>query len=296
MDALSAVDFKALGQGLDLDLLRGVALGGKRSGELQLLLDSQASAATADYQALALAVANLSVPEEDARRTFQALRDHQVRLGAALGRPVGLKAAALDLVEALEQALQIEDEASQPSYWQLEQMAYRDPLTGARNFRFFSGRLPEELQRAKRYRHQLSLVMLDIDHFKKFNDTHGHTTGDAVLKGVAAVLAEEARNTDVVCRYGGEEMAVILPETDREGALRLAERFRRRIADRVFTDAEGRGSLNVTISVGVALFEPSITKRSILIERADEALYAAKHGGRNRVEVWAPAQPESATA
>lgn len=205
--------------------------------------------------------------------------------------PAALDAALCRKLHAVAGAIAVALENAR-----LYRLAVTDGLTGLYVHRHFQHRLEEEFQRAARYGTPLALLLTDIDHFKKFNDTHGHTTGDAVLKGVAAVLSEEARNTDVVCRYGGEEMAVILPETDREGALQLAERFRRRIADRAFTDAEGRGALSVTISIGVAVLDPSIEKRSVLIERADEALYAAKHGGRNRVEAWAPARPESATA
>ncbi|HXC63339.1 MAG TPA: hypothetical protein VNZ67_03220, partial [bacterium] len=134
------LDFVVEGKDVDLDLLRGVALGGKRSQELDLLINSQ-ERDHADYQSLALVTSNLSVSEEASQATFEALRSHQERMEARMRRPVGIKTAALDLVENIELALKIEDEVAQPSYWQLEQMAYRDQLTGLRNFRFFSGRL-----------------------------------------------------------------------------------------------------------------------------------------------------------
>ena len=283
--AIEDFDFVALGRDLDLDLLRGVALGGKRSQELDLLINSQ-DLDHSDFQALALVSANLSVSEESSRATFASLRSHQQRLEARLGRSVGLKTAALDLVEAVEKALKVEDETSQPSYWQLEQMAYRDQLTGLRNFRFFSSRLPEELQRAKRYRHQLSLVMLDIDYFKKFNDTHGHQAGNVALQHLARVLDETVRETDIVARYGGEEFALILPETTK----RLADEMARRVRANVEAQPVRLGEHHhrITVSLGLATFPRDTYSWQGLVESADKALYQSKQGGRNRVTVYSP--------
>jgi diguanylate cyclase (GGDEF)-like protein len=279
------IDFEAEGRQLDMDLLRGVALGGKRSQELDLLVNSQ-ERDHADYQSLALVTANLSVSEEAAQATFESLRKHQERMEARLGRPVGLKTAALDLVENIELALKIEDDISQPSYWQLEQMAYRDQLTGLRNFRFFSSRLPEELQRAKRYRHQLSLVMLDIDYFKKFNDTHGHQAGNVALQHLARVLDETVRETDIVARYGGEEFALILPETTKRLAHELASRVRANVEANPVRLGEHHH--RITVSVGLATFPRDTCTWQGLVEVADKALYQSKQGGRNRVTVYAP--------
>lgn len=284
MSPLNDTNFKAIGETVDLDLLRGVALGGKRSHELQFLLASQAE--HADYQALALTVANLSVTPEAAQASFEALNQHQARLTQALGRPIGVKAAALDLVEAIETALQVEDEISQPSYWQLEQMAYRDQLTGVRNFRFFSGRLPEELQRAKRYRHQLSLIMLDIDHFKKFNDSYGHQAGNLALQHLVRVIQDTVRETDLVARYGGEEFAIILPETTKRLGHELAGRVRANIEANP-VPLEGHQH-RITVSLGLATFPRDVNNWQALVESADKALYQSKQSGRNRVTVYAP--------
>ena len=278
-------DYLAVGQLMDLDLLRGVALGGKRSSELQLLLDSQFSG-KADFQALALAVADLSTPDEEARQTFDVLQLHQRRMDLALGRPVGIKSAALDLLENVEQALKVDAGGSQPSYWQLEQMAFRDQLTGLRNFRFFSNRLPEELQRAKRYRHQLSLVMVDIDYFKKFNDTHGHQAGNVALNHLATILGNTVRETDIVARYGGEEFALILPETTKRLAHELASRVRTNVeASPVILGANHH---RITISLGVATFPRDCSTWESLVECADKALYQSKQSGRNRVTIYIP--------
>jgi len=286
MDAkMNELDYRDVGQRLDLDLLRGVALGGKRSAELQLLLDSQATG-KADFQALALAVADLSTPEAEAKQTFDVLYTHQERLEAALGRNVGIKSAALDLLENVEQALKVEDGAAQPSYWQLEQMAFRDQLTGLRNYRFFSNRLPEELQRAKRYRHQLSLVMIDIDYFKKFNDTHGHQAGNVALMHLAGILSNTVRETDIVARYGGEEFALILPETTKRLAHEMASRVRANVeASPVIL---GEAHHRITVSLGVATFPRDCSTWEVLTECADKALYQAKQWGRNQACIYIP--------
>ena len=279
-------DFASLGRELDLTLLRAIALGGKRSGEIGLLLDSQLSG-QADYQALALMVADLSVPEETAARTFHILSIHQTLLTTEVGRAVGLKTAALDLLENVEQVLKLEEGGQAPSYYQLEQMAFYDQLTGLQNFRFFSTRIEEELRRAQRYRHQLSLLMLDIDHFKKFNDTHGHPAGNVALRNLAAQLKDAVRETDIVCRYGGEEFCIILPETTKRLAVEMAGRIRGNIEASPVALEDGSHHY-ITVSLGAATFPRDAWSREALIEGADSALYLSKKAGRNRVTAYQP--------
>jgi diguanylate cyclase (GGDEF)-like protein len=283
-------DFASLGRELNLTLLRAIALGGKRSADITLLLDSQLSG-RADYQALALTVADLSVSEEAAARTFHILGLHQALLSSQVGREVGLKTAALDLLENAEQALKVEEGSLPPSYFQLEQMAYFDQLTGLHNFRFFSTRFEEELRRARRYRHQLSLLMLDIDHFKNFNDTHGHPGGNVALRHLAALLKETARETDIVCRYGGEEFSVILPETTKRLAIEMAARIRSNIEASPVALEDGSHH-RITVSLGVATFPRDAWSLEAMIEGADAALYLSKKSGRNRVTAYQP--PEAA--
>lgn len=162
--------------------------------------------------------------------------------------------------------------------------AYTDPLTGLHNKRYFLKRLEEEFDRADRRNRSLSLIILDLDYFKRFNDTKGHVAGDRLLQSVAGILSQHVRGYDVLCRWGGEEFAILLPDTDLETAYQVAERLRSEIA------VEHGGITEdtpVTISGGVAAFPFIRGDWEALMEAADEALYEAKVR-RNRVEVYTP--------
>ena len=164
----------------------------------------------------------------------------------------------------------------------LLQLSHHDPLTGAANRRSFAELLHQEWERANRYGHALSCAMLDLDFFKKVNDTHGHSAGDAVLQMVAGVLLDNRRSSDVVCRYGGEEFCVLLPETDEDGALVWAERARKAIAD--LSISGGDHTFHVTASIGVAeCIGHTGRAESIMIDSADQALLVAKETGRDQV-------------
>jgi two-component system cell cycle response regulator len=166
----------------------------------------------------------------------------------------------------------------------LEKLATTDPLTGVLNRRALTDRLAGELDRARRYDLVLTLLMIDLDHFKSINDTYGHLVGDEVLREVSAILQREVRTVDLVARYGGEEFVVVLPETGEDGANTFAERVRQRIAEHRVVTGDGGKPLSVTVSIGVAAFpSPGIGETDDLVARADEALYRAKAQGRNRV-------------
>ncbi|MDJ0764615.1 MAG: diguanylate cyclase [Myxococcota bacterium] len=166
----------------------------------------------------------------------------------------------------------------------LEKRALTDDLTGLPNRRAFDEGLTREIERAKRLNAPLSLMMLDVDFFKKFNDTHGHQVGDLVLKGVGKTIQENARSCDLPARYGGEEFAIILPHTNLEGALIAAERVRAAVETLCIETDKAR--LKVTISIGVATTkDPNESRANImLLRRADDALYEAKEAGRNCVK------------
>ncbi|MEB3195631.1 MAG: sensor domain-containing diguanylate cyclase [Candidatus Sericytochromatia bacterium] len=167
-------------------------------------------------------------------------------------------------------------------YRATQQLAITDGLTKIYNRRYFEEQLNAELARAKRYKHTTSLVVLDVDHFKKFNDAHGHLLGDQVLQGVARILLKSVRETDVVARYGGEEFVVVLPETPADAALEVAERIRRNIKSHPFW-GRGQTPLQVTASLGLAADVLSLLPAQALFEQADKALYQAKSEGRDRV-------------
>ncbi len=171
----------------------------------------------------------------------------------------------------------------------LQALAVTDALTGANNRGAFNVRLAEEVDRATRHARPLSILLMDVDHFKAFNDTFGHPAGDDVLKEVAATLRKAARTTDFVARYGGEEFVVLLPDTDYAGAMVLAERCRRAIAGQPWDRRP------VTVSVGVATLALGATDGSALVREADEALYRSKAAGRNRVHYGSGAMPTAAT-
>ncbi len=162
----------------------------------------------------------------------------------------------------------------------LEQLATHDGLTGLYNHRTFYTFLEEEVARAKRYRHPLSLLMIDIDHFKQVNDTHGHQAGDAILRGLSERLAEHVRDVDRVFRYGGEEVTAILPDTD--AAFDLAERLRAAVEATPFITGTGK-AIGITVSIGTASFPSHADTAQALVSAADTALYAAKRAGRNQV-------------
>ena len=166
----------------------------------------------------------------------------------------------------------------------LEALATTDSVTMLLNRRALVDRLTHEMERARRYATPLALLMVDLDHFKDINDTHGHLVGDDALREVARVLQGAVRNVDVVARYGGEEFAIVLPETSNEGAVAFAERVRERVAEHLFAN-ERLPSLRITVSVGVASV-PAVDIESVedFFARSDEALYRAKAGGRNQVQ------------
>ncbi len=163
-------------------------------------------------------------------------------------------------------------------------LSYTDDLTGLYNHRFFIEQLNLEVERQKRYPSPLSLLMIDIDHFKQYNDTHGHLAGDEVLRAIALLIRRGIRQTDIVARYGGEEFSAILINTGKEGARETAERVRKNVAVSSIPNERSRPNEIVTVSIGVATFSPSLPTVTDLIREADHALYRAKKAGRNRVE------------
>ena len=166
----------------------------------------------------------------------------------------------------------------------LRQQSVRDPLTGLYNRRFLEETLDRELARLERKNLPLSLIMIDVDNFKNFNDTFGHEAGDAVLRDLGGILQRHVRGGDIACRYGGEEFTIVLPEASLEIGRQRAEMLREAVHElRLVHDGKSLGA--VTLSLGVACFPEHGRRREHLLQAADAALYEAKNGGRNRVVV-----------
>ncbi|MBP9566061.1 MAG: GGDEF domain-containing protein [Sulfurospirillum sp.] len=168
----------------------------------------------------------------------------------------------------------------------LKQESITDALTGLRNRRYFDQRISEEVARSTRYKLPLTLMLIDVDHFKKINDTYGHTVGDEVLQTLSKIIQNVVRDSDIVARYGGEEIVIITPNTTKEEAAILAERLREKVEQtKVATIATTQEVVQVTISIGLCSLSPIITDKEALLEESDQSLYLAKKHGRNRVVV-----------
>ena len=166
-------------------------------------------------------------------------------------------------------------------YRELEKIAITDSLTEVRTRRHWMERLTEEIKRSKARKIKMSILMMDVDHFKTFNDQYGHLTGDQILRKIAKILKENLREIDIAGRYGGEEFCVLLPDTDFEGAQYAAERIRQAIEKSVIEAYDN--VVRATVSIGLATFPKDGQNVELLIEKADQALYQAKQTGRNRV-------------
>ncbi len=191
------------------------------------------------------------------------------------------KAILANDIQALESVADILATATQNARYvdRVRQLAYRDGLTGVFNRRYFESRLVDEVTRAARYGGGVSVLMIDLDHFKRINDEFGHMLGDDVLRAVSAIFARQLRKVDVVCRYGGEEFAVVLPATQGASAVTVADKLRRAVANADFSGVP----YCVTVSVGVAEFPANGITRDDIVRAADSALYDAKAAGRNQV-------------
>jgi diguanylate cyclase (GGDEF)-like protein len=179
--------------------------------------------------------------------------------------------------------LKMKDEEATRMNAALRELAIQDGLTGLINHRHFYELLASEVERSKRYKHEFSLVLISVDHFVKYNDTHGRQAGDSVLHTIADLFKKNTRKSNVLARYGFEKFSVILPECSREEVLVFSERIRTLVAEHPFADRGGRSGDGITVSIGVATFPHDGIERKSLIDHCDQALTNAKNSGRNRV-------------
>jgi len=232
--------------------------------------------------------------ELDAMAEFDGLDDHFTCTSVFdRGEIMVLFCAAADVIARLapEDSLIVSAVASElvvavensRLYKLTKRLAITDELTGLFNYRHLQHRLDEETGRARRYSKHLSLLMVDVDDFKLFNDSYGHLAGDTALAELAEVMRKSVREVDLVARYGGEEFSVLLPETDAAGAYSVAEKIREAIALHAFADPDGVRCCRLSVSIGLATFPSHADDKEPLLREADDALYAAKNGGKNRV-------------
>src|SRR5258706_74796 len=174
---------------------------------------------------------------------------------------------------------------------QFQLMSITDPLTGLLNRRYLEERLTEELNRSKRYSYPMSCLMIDIDDFKSYNDRNGHQAGDVALKITAHALKAALRSADVACRYGVEELCILLPQTSLSEAGVIAERMRQRVAEREYPFGKSQPQGNVTVSIGISTLGKYIDTGDKVIAAADRALYTAKAQGKYRIESYADTLP-----
>lgn len=219
-----------------------------------------------------------------AKRTSRRLHSlvEKIRMVAAGDYSVRADAGGVEGLSDITSAFNSMVESLSRAHDILVEKASTDSITGLANHGSFQERLSAEFNRSARYNSKLSLIMMDLDHFKLFNDLNGHPAGDTALREIAGVIAEQVRDVDLAARYGGEEFAIVLPETGLVQAAILAERIRKAIEDHIFEQANPQ-SCRLTLSVGVAEFPAHCSDRASLLRAADGALYQAKMHGRNTV-------------
>ncbi|HZN54054.1 MAG TPA: diguanylate cyclase [Candidatus Polarisedimenticolaceae bacterium] len=226
---------------------------------------------------------HLELDEPEAELLIERVLDHRGFLTASLRRDPGLRVAAMDYLSNVDKRYDNPKIVEMRAFEETERSARTDVLTGLANRRWFRETLEVEVRRSRRYRLPVTVVMLDLDEFKAVNDTYGHIFGDLVLARVGRVVRRAVREADLASRYGGEEFALVLPETGRVGGFAVAERIRRHVEASFLEElVEGR-EVRVTLSCGLATYPEDALHADDLLARSDEALYGAKHAGRNRV-------------
>lgn len=229
------------------------------------------------YARLLHVMCHLRLPPVEAKKTWENILSHRDLLEQKLGRPMGFRVAMLDYFVNESHELKNPKVIEIHVYAETARQAAIDELTGVFNRRFFDAAIEREAKQAMRRNREFSLLILDIDNFKKINDTHGHTTGDAVISALGKLLKRSIRSEDTPCRIGGEEFAVLLPETGIDGAMVVSEKIRSEFSKLKIA------STDLSLSGGLATFPGDAAGAAELIDRADQMLYFAKYSGKNRI-------------
>ena len=267
----------------ELDVRLVEALAGNRdlnARERDVLDRMKTERGDAIYSDMLYALTHRAFPSRQARELWGKITEHRTALYKTLGRDVGLSVAAHDYLSNLTSILKNVSVIEESKFSALANVASHDGMTGLYDQTTFRLRLKDELERQTRYGGALSLVMADIDHFKRLNDEHGHTEGDAVIRQIADIIRQQVRNTDTAARYGGEEFAIILPGVDAAAAHIFAERLRQAVEQHFVANP-----IACTVSLGLADIASNDPNREVetFIKAADTQLYRAKKSGRNRV-------------
>lgn len=237
-------------------------------------------------------VSHLDLPAAEARHHCDAIALHTQDLARRLERPIDFRVGLTDYFVHLAPRIRNPKVIEIHLFNATQEGTLKDGLTGLYNFRFFKEAVARELGQARRLDHPLSLLFVDVDHFKSYNDHLGHAAGNEVLLSVAKVLKNTVRDMDLACRYGGEEFAILLPATNRAGALRAAERIVMGVEFLHIPHPGGPGYL--TVSAGVASFPDDAAEADALVGAADTAMYRAKSLGRNRAVAFSPERRQHA--
>ncbi len=235
------------------------------------------------YHDLIYSLCQLDLPEVEAQKRWDEILKHKYWISEKLGRNVGIRVAALDYFYNVTQEVKYVTMMDVYQFQQAKQNAVTDWLTGVYLKNYFYTLLEKEIARAARLGEKFSVLFLDIDYFKIYNDTHGHLPGDAVLKEFADAVSGLIRDYDILGRYGGEEFVILFPSTEREQAAKVADEIRQTIEDYPFPGEMIMPAKTLTISGGIAEYPVDGADAQTLLASADKALYHSKQTGRNRI-------------
>jgi diguanylate cyclase (GGDEF)-like protein len=248
------------------------------AGDMQKALKSLEETYGQDvYSELLYVLAHLRMEPEDARNHWDNVLEARRELQELLGKPVDVRVALVHYFVNVNRTLKNPKVIELRLFQETPASVYRDELTGLFNYRYFREHLPREIERNDRHDNSLSLLMIDIDDFKRYNDTHGHLAGNRALVALAELIEEAIRASDVAVRYGGEEFVVMLPYTSKADSVIVSERIRQRVENHEFS-AE-----SLTVSLGIAAYPGDSRNPDDLVQKADSAMYMAKSRGKNQV-------------
>jgi len=243
------------------------------------------------YRDLIFALVHIRLPEEEARRDWNEILKHKYIVSKALGRNVGIHVATLDYYTNIKRKNFTPKIIDAREYADTASRAILDELTRAYNRGFFEEEFKKLFVIARVNKRPFSLIMLDLDHFKVYNDVNGHIQGDIALIETVRILHAVCSTDDIVARYGGEEFVILLPNQTLEQAVQKAEQIRQAIFDYRFLNEQSLPGGRFSVSLGVTSYRPDIAKPSEMLEEADVALYRAKNGGRNQVKIFLKNDP-----